>query len=404
RMSIVLSPQQKKALDIDRSIALTANAGSGKTFILSKRFLEVILNRTVDIREIVAITFTDKASAELLNKISADIDEYLPSCDVSKKQELLRFRELITSAKISTIHSFCADILKRYPIEAGIDSNFSIIDDAQKSTLINDLIDETFRENLNDEKVKDLLRIFTKEKLFKKISAMIEKRHMISEIETYFYSTDFHDYYEKIKDIYQKYFSEGLPLLKINELVHVFEELSNILNGEIELKFNSYLAQVKDFLIQKDYLNFIIVLNTIFDLLLIKDRSKIRVANIQKEYRKTGTVDNFNKIISEFIKHFEHFFKSANFEGELENKRYELVKVLLRAFRHANGKYENYKISEGVLDYNDLLIKVNELLNNEQVRQELSSSIKNILVDEFQDTDSIQFSIIRKLMNDFDAD
>ena len=78
-MTKQLTPQQLLALDFTKNISLTANAGSGKTFVLSKRFVEIFLNEDVDLNSIVAITFTDKAAGELNKKIAGEVDKLLGS-------------------------------------------------------------------------------------------------------------------------------------------------------------------------------------------------------------------------------------------------------------------------------------------------------------------------------------
>ena len=65
-----LTPHQKAALNYKEHISLTANAGSGKTFVLSKRYVEIAINENISLRNLVAITFTEKAAAELYKKIS----------------------------------------------------------------------------------------------------------------------------------------------------------------------------------------------------------------------------------------------------------------------------------------------------------------------------------------------
>lgn len=60
----VLTPHQTKALNIEKSISLTANAGSGKTFVLAQRFLEIIISTSTPLNQVAAITFTEKASGD----------------------------------------------------------------------------------------------------------------------------------------------------------------------------------------------------------------------------------------------------------------------------------------------------------------------------------------------------
>ncbi|KAB2844773.1 MAG: AAA family ATPase, partial [Ignavibacterium sp.] len=103
-----LTPNQELALNTKGNLALTANAGSGKTFVLARRYLSALLEDKLDISGIAAITFTDKAASELYNRISSFIDTYINTCSDKKEQvRAEKIRRQLVSANISTIHSFC---------------------------------------------------------------------------------------------------------------------------------------------------------------------------------------------------------------------------------------------------------------------------------------------------------
>src|SRR3989304_3599711 len=103
-----LTPHQSKALNIEKSISLTANAGSGKTFVLAQRYLEIILHTSIPISKVAAITFTEKAAGELYKRISEELNKPLLSASDSEDREKIeKVRKQLVSAKISTIHSFC---------------------------------------------------------------------------------------------------------------------------------------------------------------------------------------------------------------------------------------------------------------------------------------------------------
>jgi len=70
-----VTPHQEKALNIEKSISLTANAGSGKTFVLAQRFLQIISRTSTPLNKIAAITFTEKATGELFKRISVELEK-----------------------------------------------------------------------------------------------------------------------------------------------------------------------------------------------------------------------------------------------------------------------------------------------------------------------------------------
>jgi ATP-dependent helicase/nuclease subunit A len=133
----VLTPHQRKALNIEKSISLTANAGSGKTFVLAQRFLEIILHSSTALNHVAAITFTEKASGELYKRISVELEKLLLSTtDTELRHRIEIIRKQLVSAKISTIHSFCIDLLKEFPVEATVDANFDTINEKKAAELI----------------------------------------------------------------------------------------------------------------------------------------------------------------------------------------------------------------------------------------------------------------------------
>ena len=141
-----LTPHQNKALDYKKHISLTANAGSGKTFVLSKRYLEIAVNESLPLRNIAAITFTDKAAGELYQKIAKEIDIRLRTAGQKHIVDRLEIiRSQLVSANISTIHSFCISILREHPVEAGIDADFTAIDEMFSDELIEISIEELIK-------------------------------------------------------------------------------------------------------------------------------------------------------------------------------------------------------------------------------------------------------------------
>ena len=82
-----ITPHQKRALEYNHHISLTANAGSGKTFVLSKRYLQIIENEDISLREIAAITITDKAASELYKRNAFEVEKILKT-DLSQFEYL----------------------------------------------------------------------------------------------------------------------------------------------------------------------------------------------------------------------------------------------------------------------------------------------------------------------------
>jgi len=97
-----LTDYQKSALRYDKHISLTANAGSGKTTVLTNRFIEILIRENISINNIVAITFTEKAASELYSKIAKGFDERIKKAtgNLKKRLEYLR-RSLVSKMWLS---------------------------------------------------------------------------------------------------------------------------------------------------------------------------------------------------------------------------------------------------------------------------------------------------------------
>jgi len=108
-------------LDIRKSVIISSPAGSGKTEKLARRYI-ALLKGGVDVERILAVTFTEKAAAEMKQRILRILREE----DREMFQGLL---EKMSLMRVSTIHSFCATLLRRFSFEAGVDANYSIESD-----------------------------------------------------------------------------------------------------------------------------------------------------------------------------------------------------------------------------------------------------------------------------------
>ena len=141
-----LTQHQLEALDIERHVSLTANAGSGKTTVFARRYVEIAVKAGVSLRNIVAITFTDKAAGELNAKIGSEIEKQLENeTDPAIKKKLNEISRYLVSANISTIHSFCIDLLRSYAPELDIDASFTPIDQRMANELLELSIDDCIK-------------------------------------------------------------------------------------------------------------------------------------------------------------------------------------------------------------------------------------------------------------------
>ncbi|MGH7914850.1 MAG: UvrD-helicase domain-containing protein, partial [Candidatus Binataceae bacterium] len=137
-----LTPEQRDAAYAAGNVLVRAGAGSGKTEVLAQRFVALLAGDIVG-REplaperIAAITFTEKATADMRRRIAEVLDDRIArENDAARRAPLIRARRTLGLARISTIHAFCARVLREYPIEAGVDPGFEVLDEYQSTTFL----------------------------------------------------------------------------------------------------------------------------------------------------------------------------------------------------------------------------------------------------------------------------
>ncbi|MBI4487491.1 MAG: UvrD-helicase domain-containing protein, partial [Deltaproteobacteria bacterium] len=122
--------------DLRQSFLLDAGAGTGKTTVLVSRILGVIASGKSGLNRIVAITFTEKAAGELKVRLRSELERALRGFD---SEDLRNVRDALVDierAQVSTIHSFCATLLRERPIEAGVEPGFEVLDEMGANILL----------------------------------------------------------------------------------------------------------------------------------------------------------------------------------------------------------------------------------------------------------------------------
>ena len=144
---LMLTQHQKKALDFHHHLSVTANAGAGKTTVLVQRFVDILTETRTPVKQLVAITFTEKAASELRKKIAECVEEKITSTIGTEERYLLeRIRDQLSSANIGTIHSFCAQLLREFPVEADVDAAFTVLEGVDQEFLEQEAMRETFED------------------------------------------------------------------------------------------------------------------------------------------------------------------------------------------------------------------------------------------------------------------
>lgn len=175
-----LSDEQKPAVwFLQGDMVVMAGAGAGKTRTLVARYL-ALLAGGLPLRSVVAITFTQKAAREMRNRVRQEVRRYLdapqPARDGAASVDWTALYAELDAARIGTIHSLCAEILRAHPAEAGIDPQFEVLDEGQSHVLRMRAIQETLAWAADDALAAPLFALLGELGLSETLEAMLVRR------------------------------------------------------------------------------------------------------------------------------------------------------------------------------------------------------------------------------------
>ena len=154
--------REQIATALDDTLIVEAAAGTGKTTELVRRIVRVIQTGRAEVTEIVAVTFTEKAAGELKLRLREALEEARggSASESAERDRLDRALGRLEEAQVSTIHGFCADLLRERPVEARIDPLFTVLTEAQAARMYDDGFHQWLESELADpsEGVKRSLR------------------------------------------------------------------------------------------------------------------------------------------------------------------------------------------------------------------------------------------------------
>ncbi len=391
-----LTPHQSNALNIRRSISLTANAGSGKTYVLASRFLQILLNTETSIKEIAAITFTEKAAGELYKRVADELNQLSKQNNPKALQNRIdNLRKQLVSANISTIHSFCVDLLKEFPVEASLDANFIPIDQRMANELselsIEQVIKRKIENNGQRSELMLLIRLLgSKQRLSKELQPIIDKRKYLNHLEENLYYQPIEKIAEEVKVIFHDEIKKILEVEGKNILVVLTSINERVLLNDNKNEIAHHLKKILAEIEGGDPLFDLNILSEIYDLIFTKQGTLK-----SRDYLKNDLRKNLSFSIKKLERTFsdlKELLQKENF-GQLDYELAKYSKSLLNISSDIIREYETKKNQLGYLDFEDILIKTREIIFNKTVQEQLSKKYKYLLVDEYQDTNEIQYEI-----------
>ena len=405
-----LSPEQDMAANPSDNVWVQANAGTGKTSVLVSRLLRILF-RSDDFKTngILCLTYTNAGAGEMRNRILSSLREWAVASD-DKLIELLdgialhkpannadvaHAREVFfwyidnpDTLKIKTIHSFCEEILHRFPIEAGVSPAWTLVSDMNQRVLLTDAFDRLINApNIEPDKYNRVTDAF------EHIVGLLSE-HRLSDLLKIL--SEQYKYFFQVEDIdrYRKYFIDtvrffmGLDTIP-NTNVSV-SDLRRIVDlVDIEIKSSKKPAEylIKVFNLTKQFID-----KTI-------DFELYKTAYLTKDGRPIKAVSGKDFLIDEQLR--VHNVDQYN----INKKVFENTVALFDLSAAFASIYREIKQQRNLLDFEDLILYTRRLFMKPDVMgwvlSQLDLSLSHILIDEAQDTSPLHWDILRMLSGDF---
>jgi ATP-dependent helicase/nuclease subunit A len=418
--------QQNQASNPISSVWVEASAGTGKTKVLSDRVLRLLLNN-VHPGKILCLTFTKAAAVEMSTRITGKLSSWAVLSDEKLSKEISKligknlsepelenlknrarklFAILLDSAngiKIQTIHSFCQETLKRFPIEAGISPYFEVMSDRDAKEILENIkakMMEEISNNPTSEIAQSLSFItsnFSESSYGDLLSEITSKRNKISKLIDKYGSIE--NIIEKIKNNF-----ELDEIKSVEEVKKTFFNNANI--SDLKLIMNALLEGGKENNKRGEDLALILSKNNAD---YWQDFEKYTTLYLNKDGELRSRIAD-KKTLEKYADLYDLMeFEAVKCQRAIEEiksmKVIEATKAVYNIALYLIKEYDNYKVQKSLLDYDDLIITTQKLLSNREnsswVLFKLDGGIDNILIDEAQDTSPEQWAIVKSISEEF---
>jgi len=373
--------------DLDSTLVVEAAAGTGKTTELVARLISLVRSGRARLDRILAVTFTDKAAGELKLRLRGELERARDRSEGSERAHLGQALQHLEVAGIGTIHSLCADLLREFPLEAGIDPQFEVAAGESESRLFDAAFDSWFPRAIAERLpgVRRLLR--RRARGFGDSGPREELRRAARDL------------------IQRRDFTAAWKRPPFDRAAMLQSALGAVRSAaELYPKAHN----------QEDW-----IARSLGDLHRFITELDRREALVGRD--EDGLEAELRELVSPRHGHWRWSGGPRKFAEGIDKQRAielrDAAKVALDAFAQAADAdlaallreelrplvvlYEERKAKAGALDFLDLLLRARDLVRDSRsVRTELQARFTHLLVDEFQDTDPVQAELLFLLAAD----
>ena len=409
-----LSPEQDAAANPTDNVWVQANAGTGKTSVLVQRLLRIFF-RTPDITDcgVLCLTYTKAAAGEMRNRILRELQKWAMATDdelvdlldgvamnkPATSDDIARARGIFFTyidnpdlLKIKTIHSFCEEILRQFPTEAGISPAWSMVSDDAQRILLQDAFSRLINKSNNARTRDAFVHIVERidENSLGKLLGILSNHY-----KDFFQITDVVKYREYFVDTITEFLKLNTPIqtdISTEHLQKIILDTQNCINASktpgktlinIVNTTKQYIDKTIDF---EEYANAYL------------KSDKTPNSTVAKSLAKAGALMAIDeqKRLSEI---YQQRFAVEIFDDTM---------ALFDLSAEFANIYKSIKNERNLLDFEDLILYTRKLFSSPDVMgwvlSQLNIRLTHILVDEAQDTSPDQWDVLRMLTSDFFTD
>ena len=353
---------------LEKTFLVEAGAGTGKTTVLVDRLLALVRSG-IGIARVVAITFTEKAAGELRVRLRSELERAAAATDDQGRHVTQTALQEIDRAHVSTIHGFCASLLRERPVEAAVDPNFQVADEIRRDVILESVWDAWLRAELDRGLPPDAARAHSLGFGLAKVRELAFKL------------VEYRDLLPFVPEPTEEGDVEALAL----DIEQEAPEFLRLMHEGCRSPDDSALAPIRRFAVQAASLAVVPA-----ELRGFQALTRVRPAPTQREGNKKNWVP---EVLDDLRKR-----AGALIERQRDLRRRAAHNAAVGLVRWLSGfveAYETEKARLGLLDYHDLLVRTRDLVKlNTEVREYFKRAYDRILVDEFQDTDPLQCEIV----------
>lgn len=390
------TPSQEKVINLQgKDMLVSASAGTGKTTTMIRRIVNLVCN-DVDISEIVVVTFTNLAAAEMRSRLADSLAE------LHTRRAIEQLEKLDTAA-ICTLHSFCVELLRNYFYMVDLDPAFTVLDGITVAALRKNALDDLFAEYFakDDPLFREVYKIFSTHRREDNFRDTLMRLYDFSRC-----LDDFSEWYEKTRLNFADPDNGVVEGVLSDDITRTLEYYSSNLNdlarraADLELPYADGIALSAVSLRELSQKPLQEQLDGLYTLKLFSLPQKKRGQQLSEfEESVRSHFRQLKKETDDYAKKYSELCRGERLETLREEMKLSVAHTdkLAELVLRFDELFGELKRNRGGVDFNDLEHFTLALLKDDKTLADVRSRYKLVFVDEYQDTNPVQESIVTRL-------